>query len=113
MFSPWQNKEKVELMIAYQCDNAAIAELSQPPTVNRAVGDGCRSALGPYGVDKRCSQPLFVWSKGSQGEMMPQGKGIKANEVSALGHFRARFLSKPAELGMEECLFCRRRIDWH
>ena len=32
-------------------------------------------------MDKACRDLLFVWSPGSEGEKLPDGKGIKANEV--------------------------------
>ena len=32
-------------------------------------------------VNKVCRDLLFVWSPGSEGEKLPDGKGIEANKV--------------------------------
>ena len=48
--------------------------------LNWQVVISLNSQIGEF-VDKACRDLLFVWSPGSEGEKLPDGKGIKANEV--------------------------------
>jgi hypothetical protein len=69
-------------MLSYQCDNAAFTTYDITPDTSATSSDGCRTGVGDL-VDKLCRELIFVWSPGSEGEKLPDGKGIKAKEVEA------------------------------
>ncbi len=80
IFVQSSNKEEVTMMLAYQCDNKAFDEYSITPVTGAKSDDGCKSGVGDL-VNKFCRDLLFVWTPGSEGEKLPDGKGIKANPV--------------------------------
>ena len=85
-FSPSENEEHIRLIMAYQCDNVAIADENGDPDTNDVSDDGCVTDLGVnYDVSRFCKDPLFAWAPGSEGESLPSGFGVPANAPQSDG----------------------------
>ena len=72
-----------------QCDNFELEDYDEPST-GRVSYDQCRTDLGVEDLHKMCKDILFVWSPGSEGEALPDGKGIEALNVFLIHNFYAK-----------------------
>jgi hypothetical protein len=66
--------------MAFQCNNEALKAANEIPS-DRVSVDGCRTGVGVDNLHLKCRDILFTWAPGSQGEALPNGKGIKANKA--------------------------------
>eukprot|EP00094_Tigriopus_californicus_P006034 TCALIF_05811-PA protein Name:"Protein of unknown function" AED:0.07 eAED:0.07 QI:32/0.8/0.5/0.83/1/0.83/6/0/465 len=78
-------KDGVQLMVAYQCDNVAIPTGNGAPDTRKTVTDACQNDLGVTYVNRKCQDVLFVWSPGSDGEVLPKDMGIEVKPKNADG----------------------------